>query len=93
MPVDTLHDSVTQKEFEESALLRLRSTLRYWDAQYDLSFAATDATTDTLTFSTGFEIERRKRPTRFLTIGSYRLATIKTLQATKTAEPKPLRTS
>jgi hypothetical protein len=74
--IDSLHDSVTQKEFEESGLLRLRSTLRYWDAHYDLSFAATDATTNTLSFATGFEVERRKRPTRFLTMGSYRVATI-----------------
>lgn len=76
VPIDTLHDSVTQQEFEESGLLRLRSTLRYWNAHYDLSFAATDATTNTTAFSTGFEVERRKRPTRFLTTGSYRLASI-----------------
>jgi len=76
VPVDTLFDSVTQKEFEESGLLRLRSTLRYWDAKYDLSFSATDATTNTLNLSTGFEVERRKRPTRFLTTGSYRFAVI-----------------
>ena len=76
VPVGTLFDSVTQKEFEESGLLRLRSALRYWDARYDLAFAATDATTNTLNFVTGFEVERRKRPTRFLTTGSYRFATI-----------------
>jgi hypothetical protein len=76
VPVDTLHDSVAQKQFEESALLRLRSYLRYWSAHYDLSFAATDSTTNTLAFSTGFEVERRKKPTRFFASGSYRLATI-----------------
>jgi len=76
VPVDTLHDSVPQKEFEESGLLRLRSALRYWSAHYDLSFAATDATTNTLSFATGFDVERRKRPTRLIAIGSYRLAMI-----------------
>jgi hypothetical protein len=76
VPVDSLHDSVTQKEFEESQFLRLRSTLRYWNARYDLAFSGTDATRDTLSLTTGFEVERRKRPTRFLTTGSYRFGTL-----------------
>jgi len=73
--VDSLFDSVTQKKFDESGLLRLKSRLRYWKGHYDLAFAATDATDDSLSFSTGFEIERRKTPTRFLASGNYRLAT------------------
>ena len=76
VPVDSLHDSVTQKVFEESGLLRLRSALRYWDARYDLAFSGTDSTRDTVALSTGFEVERRKRPTRFLTTGSYRFGTL-----------------
>ena len=73
--VDALHDSVTQKEFEESGLLQWRSALRYWNAQYDLGFSGTAATTDTLSVSTGFEVERKKAPTRFVTTGSYRFGT------------------
>jgi hypothetical protein len=76
VPLDSLHDSVTQEKFEQSELLRLRSALRYWDARYDLAFSGTDATRDTVSLATGFEIERRKRPTRFLTTGSYRFGTL-----------------
>lgn len=75
VPVASLHDSVTQKKFDASALLRLRSALRYWSAHYDLAFAATDSTANSLAFATGFEVERKKKPTRFLADASYRLAT------------------
>lgn len=75
VPVDALHDSVTQEKFEGSTLLRMRSTFRYWDAQYNLGFSGTAATTDTVSLSTGFEVERKKDPTRFLTTGSYRFGT------------------
>jgi putative salt-induced outer membrane protein YdiY len=73
--VSSLFDSVAQKKFDDSALLRTRSKLRYWKGHYDLAFAATNATDDTLAFSTGFEVERKKTPTRFVASGSYRLAT------------------
>jgi hypothetical protein len=74
--IDALHDSVTQKEFEESGLKRLRSTFRYWNARYDLGFSGTDATRDTVSFNTGFNIERKKDPTRYLATGSYRFGTL-----------------
>lgn len=57
-------------------MLQLKSFMRYWRAKYNLSFAATDSTTNTLDFATGYEIERRKKPTRFLTTGSYRFGTV-----------------
>jgi hypothetical protein len=72
IPVETLFDSVTEEEYLDSARTRWRSRLRYWTARHDLAFAATDATTNTLALSTGFEIERRKNPTRFLMNASYR---------------------
>lgn len=75
IPVDTLHDSVTQTQFDESELLQLRSSLRYWNAHYDLAFAATDATTNTMAFATGLEVERKKSPTRLLFTGGYRFGT------------------
>jgi len=72
IPVATLFDSVTEEAYESSSRTRWRSRLRYWTARHDLSFAATDATVNTLALGTGFEIERRKTPTRFLINGSYR---------------------
>jgi hypothetical protein len=75
VPVDTLFNSVTQKKFEESRLLQWKNYLRYWNAQYNFAFSGTAATTDTLSLTTGFDVERKKAPTRFLTTGSYRFGT------------------
>jgi hypothetical protein len=72
---DTLFPSVTQEKWDSSSLTRAKAQFRYWNAKYDMTFAATQATTDTLAFQTGFEVERRKRPTRFLTTGSFRYGT------------------
>jgi hypothetical protein len=73
--VSSLFDSVTQAKFDESGLLRMKSRLRYWKGHYDLAFAATNATDDSVSFSTGFEVERKKEPTRFLASANYRLGT------------------
>jgi hypothetical protein len=75
VPVDTLFPSYSQSKFDESSLLRARALFRYWKAKYDMNFAATDATVNTLAFLTGYEVERRKSPTRFLTTGSWRYGT------------------
>jgi hypothetical protein len=72
---DTLFPSVTQEKWDSSSLTRAKAQFRYWNARYDLSFAATQATTDSLSFQTGFQLERRKRPTRFLATGSFRYGT------------------
>jgi hypothetical protein len=72
IPVASLFDSVSAEEYDGSALTRWRSRLRYWDARYDFAFAATDATVNTLALTTGFEVERRKEPTRLLFTGGYR---------------------
>jgi uncharacterized protein DUF481 len=73
--VGSLFDSVPQAKFDESGLLRLKSRLRYWKGHYDLAFAGTDATVNSLGFATGFEAERTKTPTHFLIGASYRYAT------------------
>ena len=75
LPIASLHESVSEKKFQDSALLRMRSALRYWKAHYDLAFAATDSTSNSLAFATGFEVQRKKSPTLFLAGASYRLAT------------------
>jgi putative salt-induced outer membrane protein YdiY len=75
LTVSSLFDSVTQKKFDDSALLRLKSRMRYWKGHYDLAFAGTDATVNSLGFATGFEATRTKTPTHLLIGASYRLAT------------------
>ena len=73
--VGGLFPSYTEEKFNESALLRARANFRYWKAKYDLTFGATDATVNTVTLLTGFEVERRKSPTRLLTTGNWRYGT------------------
>jgi hypothetical protein len=75
VPVATLFKSVTEQEYRDSLRVRMRSAFRNWTANMDFSFAATDATTNSLAIATGFEIERKKSPTRFLATGSFRYGT------------------
>ncbi|HVN39499.1 MAG TPA: DUF481 domain-containing protein [Myxococcota bacterium] len=73
--VGSLFDSVPQAQFDGSGLLRWKSRLRYWNGHYDLAFAGTDATVNSIGFSTGFEAERTKAPAHLLIGASYRYAT------------------
>jgi putative salt-induced outer membrane protein YdiY len=72
IPVDQIFRSITREQYEKSLLERLRARYRYWTANFDLAFAFTDATTDTLSFSTALELQRKKKPTDFF-FGAYYL--------------------
>jgi putative salt-induced outer membrane protein YdiY len=72
IPVDQIIRSITREQYEKSPLERLRSRYRFWTANFDLAFAFTDATTDTLSFSTALELQRKKKPTDFF-FGAYYL--------------------
>ena len=70
--------SARVKEGEEwSRLDSLRSTLRYWKANVDFGFAATQSTNDTTSVTFGLGTERKKSPTRLVLTSSYRLDTQK----------------
>ncbi|HYD48505.1 MAG TPA: DUF481 domain-containing protein [Terriglobales bacterium] len=51
---------------------RLRSTWRYWDGNFDVSFHSAQSTVDTLGMLFAFEATRNKAPTRLITAASYR---------------------
>jgi putative salt-induced outer membrane protein YdiY len=65
IPVDQIFRSITREDYEKSRLEVLRAGYRYWTANFDLSAGYTDATTDTSTFATSFELRRKKAPTDF----------------------------
>ena len=65
IPVDQIFRSITREDYEKSRLEVLRARYRYWTANFDLSLGYTDATTDTSTFATSFELRRKKAPTDF----------------------------
>ena len=70
IPVGRIYRSITHEQYEKSLIDRLRARYRYWTANFDLAFAFTDATTDTISFSTTFEAQRKKKPTDF-SFGAY----------------------
>jgi len=69
--------SFGEQEYDDSAYDALKSRYRYWNANFDLGFAATQATTDTGSVNLGFGMERRKAPTRVVLRGFWRFATQK----------------
>ena len=72
IPVDQIYRSITREDYEKSRIEVLRARYRYWTSNFDLSLGYTDATTDTTTFSSGFELRRKKTPTEFF-FGAYYL--------------------
>jgi putative salt-induced outer membrane protein YdiY len=62
IPVDRIYRSLRRDRYEESRLEWLRARYRYWTANFDLAFAYTDATTDTTSFSTALELQRKQKP-------------------------------
>jgi len=70
-------ESYSEEKFETSRWSRLQSDFRYWNVNFDLAFALTQATIDTSAFSTVLELRREKDPTRIRFGASYRLSTTK----------------
>ena len=70
IPVAQIYRSFTRDQYEQSWVERLRARYRYWNANFDLAFGYTDATTDTSNLSTALELRRRKKPFNFF-FGGY----------------------
>lgn len=77
IPLDQIYRSITREDYEESRLEALRARYRYWTANFDLSAGYTDATTDTSTLATNFELRRKKTPTEFYFGAFYLFGTTK----------------
>ena len=78
IPVEQISRSLTREKYETSRLEALRVRYRYWDANFDLAYSYTDATTETNAFSVGLEFERKKEPTELFLGAYYRYATTQT---------------
>jgi hypothetical protein len=72
--VATLFHAEGDDAFGSSLLDRLRNRYRYWTASLDAGAAYTDSTTDKVLGFTGFQIDRKKAPTRFLLEAAARYA-------------------
>lgn len=77
IPVDQIIRSLTREKYESSRLEAMRVRYRYWNANFDLAFAYTDATTETNSLALGLEFQRRKKPTDLFLAAYYRYATTK----------------
>ncbi|MCA9774739.1 MAG: DUF481 domain-containing protein [Myxococcales bacterium] len=75
IPLADIHSGWSAEAIEGSAWGRLRSRLRFWNANLDLGFTYTQSTTDTLALGFAAHAERKKAPTRFVFDGSYRYGT------------------
>jgi len=82
---------VSTKDYEGWSLASLHSRYRFWKANFDLNFAATQATTDTTSFGLGLGANRRKAPTRFTFNLSYRYGTEKKKGETSTTVEDEIR--
>jgi putative salt-induced outer membrane protein YdiY len=77
IPLDQIYRSITREDYEKSRLEALRARYRYWTANFDLSAGYTDATTDSSTLATNFELRRKKTPTEFYFGAFYLFGTTK----------------
>jgi hypothetical protein len=73
--VATLFPSYTKEKWDSSSLRRAKALMRHWKAHYDLTFGVSDSTVNSTTLATGFEVERKKSPTRLLLTGGWRYGT------------------
>ena len=87
IPVSQIVRSLTREKYETSRLEALRVRYRFWNVNFDLAFAYTDATTTTNSFAAGLEFTRKKKPTELFLAAYYRYATTKNQgEATVTTE-------
>lgn len=84
IPTAAIFRSITREDYESNPLEAYRARYRYWTGSFDLAFAYTDATTDTLSFSTGLEIERKKKPSHLRLGAAYRYGTTRSPGQPKT---------
>jgi putative salt-induced outer membrane protein YdiY len=77
IPVSLIIRSLTREKYETSRLEALRVRYRFWNANFDLAWAYTDATTKTNSFALGLEFMRKKKPTELFLAAYYRYATTK----------------
>lgn len=84
VPMATIQRSLTVEAYDASALERLRARTRFWTGAFDLAFAYTDATTDTLNTAVGVELQRNTAASKLVLRGAYRLGTQKESGKTRT---------
>lgn len=77
IPVSQIIRSLTREKYESSKLEAMRVRYRFWNANFDLAWAYTDATTETNSFALGLEFTRKKKPTELFLAAYYRYATTK----------------
>ena len=65
IPVEQILRSITRDQYDTSRLDRLRVRYRHWNANFDLAFGFTDATTNTTSLSSALELRRQKKPLDF----------------------------
>jgi len=70
IPVEQILRSITRDQYDTSRLDMLRVRYRYWNANFDLAFGFTDATTNTTSLSSALELRRQKKPLDFF-FGAY----------------------
>jgi putative salt-induced outer membrane protein YdiY len=75
IPVGIISRSLTREQYESSRLEVIRVRYRYWNANFDLAYSYTDATTETNAFAVGLEFWRKKKPTELFLAAYYRYAT------------------
>lgn len=75
VPLAEIHEGLPAPEPDENLFERLDVALPYWSGRFDLAFAATQATDDSLSLSSGLSLERAKGPHRTVFGASYRLGT------------------
>jgi hypothetical protein len=84
IPLESIFRSLTREQLEGSPLEAMRARYRFWNASFDLAFAYTDATTDTVAFATAVEVRRKKKPTDLNLGAYYRYGTTRTSGQPKT---------
>lgn len=75
--VASIHSGSSESVLADSYWESLRARYRFWRGDLGLTAGLTRATTDTSSFASDFEVERRKQPTRLLANASYRFSATK----------------
>ncbi len=66
IPIDSVITGVSVARYDSSLLARLRQEFHYWKANFDVAVKFEDGVVEQRTVSLGANVERRKKPTRFV---------------------------
>ncbi len=67
IPIDSIITGVSVARYDSSLLARLRQDYHYWKANFDVAIEFEDGVVDKRKYSIGVNVERKKKPTRFVT--------------------------